>query len=259
MIKEIYTAALGMQSQITRLEVISNNIANSSTAGYKRASVFERNLIEVQNNFNFIPTDVEQKDPPTGSYFDFSNGAAENTNNPLDLLISGNGFFTLMDEDGNYFLTRAGNFQISDDGYIVSMDDKKLIGSDGPISLNKDIFARQSISGDTINNTISVAPTGEIFVNNNEIAKLSIVIPENFDALERASNSQFTIDEETTLIQINGDKLNIRQGWLEGSNVNIINEMVQMIELQRMYDAGSKVIQTNDGTLEKSINMGRFF
>jgi len=257
-IKEIYTAALGMQSQITRLEVAANNIANSSTAGFKRASVFERNLIEAKNNFENIPTDVEQNDPPTGSYYDFSRGEMQNTLNPLDLAIEGNGFFTLTDEEGKNFLTRAGNFRISDDGYIISMDGKKLMGADGAISLNKDTFSRRSNSGDNLNNTVSISPSGEVFVNNNEIARLSVVVPEDMNTLKRVSSSQFTVDEDAELTQLEGEKLNIRQGWLEGSNVNIVQEMVQMIELQRIYDAGSKVIQTNDSTLEKAIMSGRF-
>lgn len=258
MIKEIYTAALGMQSQITRLEVTANNIANSTTPGYKRVSIFEQGLIEATNNLSNIEGDVEQNDPPVGSYFDFSGGEMQRTANPLDLAIEGNGFFTLTDEEGKEYLTRAGNFQLSDDGTIISMDRKKLMGIDGPLSINKEFMSRSSVNEGSNSRNVWVTNSGEVFVNETEIGKISIKVPNDMKVLQRVSASQFTKPEDSELVEVEADKVNIRQGWLEGSNVNIVKEMVQMIELQRIYDAGSKVIQLNDQTLEKSISTGRF-
>jgi len=258
LIKEIYTAALGMQSQITRLETTANNIANAQTTGYKRMSIFERDLILAQDNLNNIEGDVEQDDPATGSYFDFSQGVMQITDNPLDLAIEGKGFFTLMDEDGKEYLTRGGSFRISEDGTILSMDGKKLKGSEGPISINREFFSRHSITADNTARSIRIGIAGEVFVNDSEVARISVVEPKDLNTLQRASASLFTLSEEAEKEELEMNKVTIRQGWLEGSNVNIVKEMVQMIELQRMYDAGSKVIQTNDNTIEKSIMTGRF-
>ncbi|MBX3045309.1 MAG: flagellar basal-body rod protein FlgF [Candidatus Kapabacteria bacterium] len=259
MVKEIFTAALGMQSQMTRLEVTANNIANASTPGYKRATVFERNLIEAGNNFQNIEGDVEQRDIPATQYYDFSQGDMRFTENPFDLAIEGDGFFTLTDEGDNKYLTRAGNFRLSGDGIITSMDGKKLMGADGPISLQREFFSRHAVTGDNTSRSIRIAQTGEVFVNDFEIGRIAVVIPEDMAKLERMENSLFKPIDDVELQEVESALTSIRQGWLEGSNVNIVQEMVQMIEIQRYYDVGSKIIQTNDNTLEKSIGLGRFY
>lgn len=259
MVKEIFTAALGMQSQVNRLEVVANNIANAQTAGFKRASVFERSLIEAQNNFENVEGDVELRDTPTTNYYDFSPGNMQFTSNPFDLAIEGDGFFTLTDDSNNKFLTRAGNFRLSDDGMIMSMDGKKLEGADGPISVQKEFFSRHAITGENTGLSIKISISGEIFVNDFEIGRISVSQPKDYTELERLPNSQFKLKEDAEIEELESGTVNIRQGWLEGSNVDIIQEMIQMIELQRTYDAGSKVLQTNDNTIEKSISQGRYY
>lgn len=258
MVKEIFTAALGMQSQVTRLEVVANNIANASTTGFKRASIFERNLIEAQNNFNNIEGDVELGDSPTGQYFDLSSGNMQLTDNTLDLAIEGNGFFALTDENNTKYLTRAGNFRLSDGGTIISMDGKKLEGTEGPISLQREFFSRHAVTGENKAQSIRISQAGDVFVNDFSVGKISIYEPDDMADLERVANSQFKVKDDSNINEVEANVSNIRQGWLEGSNVNVVQEMVQMIELQRTYDAGSKVIQANDATLEKSINQGRY-
>jgi len=92
MIKELYTAAMGMIPQQTRLEVIANNMANANTTGFKRDSVFERNLIDAKANLWNTPGDAEDDDPPIGKYTDFSSGSMQQTYNPLDIALNGDGF-----------------------------------------------------------------------------------------------------------------------------------------------------------------------
>lgn len=258
MVKEIFTAALGMQSNATRLEVVANNIANASTTGFKRASIFERNLIEAQNNFNNTEGDVELNDTISSQYYDFSPGNMQLTDNPLDLAIEGKGFFVLKDDDGKSFLTRAGNFRLSDDGIIISMDGKKLQGAEGPLSLQREFFSRHTVTGDNKAQSIRISQAGDVFVNDFQVGIISLVEPESFSDLERVQNSQFMLKDDKGVETLDPMISNIKQGWVEGSNVNVVQEMIQMIELQRMYDAGSKVIQTNDATLEKSISQGRY-
>ena len=107
MLKELFTASLGMMNSQTRLEVSANNLANASTTGFKRAEVFERNLLDARANLYNVKGDIEQNDPPIGSYYDFSNGAMEQTSNPLDIAIEGKGFFVVQDLEGKEFLTRS--------------------------------------------------------------------------------------------------------------------------------------------------------
>lgn len=259
MLKEFFTAALGMQNQQTRLEVTANNMANASTAGFKRASVFERNMIDARANFYNVKGDVEQNDPPVGSYYDFTDGAFQQTNNPLDIAIEGKGFFVVQNELGQDYLTRAGNFKLSTDGEILTMDGKKLMGESGAIKLDDEIMAEAQITKDNSLTNLRIAETGEVFVNDYEVGKLVIADVKNYESLQRVSNQDFMATETTDISFQNSDEIKIRQGWLEDSNVNIINEMIEMIELQRMFEAGSKVIQTNDGTLDKAIGLGRYY
>ncbi len=258
-LKELFTAALGMQNQQTRLEVTANNMANASTAGFKRASVFERNMIDARANFYNVKGDIEQNDPPVGSYYDFKDGAFQQTNNPLDMAIEGKGFFVVQNDIGQEYLTRAGNFRLSMDGEILTMDGKKLIGESGVIKLDNELMAEAQITKDNSLTNLRIAENGEVFVNDYEVGKLVVADVQNYESLQRVSNQDFLATETTQLEFVNSDEIKIRQGWLEDSNVNIVNEMIEMIELQRMFEAGSKVIQTNDGTLDKAIGLGRYY
>jgi len=258
MLKELYLAGLAMQNQQTRLETVANNLANASTVGYKRASVFERNIQDARANFYNVPGDLEQNDPPIGSYYDFSFGAFEKTDNPLDLAIDGRGFFLLKDSEGKDFLTRAGNFRLNEEGTIVAMDGKFLMSNEGPINLSKDYLRNKGITNENKELNIKIDDEGYIYVNELQLAKIKLVEVQNLNSLQRISNQQFILTENAYLDNLDNN-IKIKQGWLENSNVNLISEMVNMIELQRMYEAGSKVIQTNDGTLDKSIGLGRFY
>ena len=100
MLKEFYTAAAGMMTQQTRLEVSANNMANASTAGFRRQEVFVRNLIDARSNFYNVKGDLEQNDIPIGSYTDFELGAVQQTDNPMDVA---------MLDKSNFFVLRNGH------------------------------------------------------------------------------------------------------------------------------------------------------
>lgn len=259
MLKEFFTAALGMQNQHTRLEVTANNMANASTEGFKRASVFERNLIDARANFYNTPGDLEQNDPPIGSYFDMSAGAFTQTSNPFDLAIEGDGFFVVEDNEDKRYLTRSGNFQLSKEGDLVTTDGHKLMGLNGPINLSQELLSDPAITNDNRSANIRISERGEIYANDLEIGRIQIAQIQDEKTLQRVSGSNFFPTWEGEVDFLQDDEIRIRQGWLEESNVNIVQEMVTMIELQRMFEAGSKVIQTNDGTLDGAISLGRYY
>lgn len=259
MLKELYVAALGMQNQKTRLEVMANNMANASTAGFKRSSVFERNLQDSKANFNNVPGDVEQNDPPVGQYIDFSPGAFEQTSNKLDVALENEGFFVLQDDKGNEVLTRQGRFNLDTDGYIIATDGKKLLGTGGPLRVDDEFFTQKMTTEQKKSIEIKISQNGDIYANEIAIGSILTADVNDKDTLRQVSAADFVATKDTEIIYLEPDQNRMRQGWLENSNVNIISEMVSMIELQRMFEAGSKVIKTNEDTLGDSIQMGRYY
>ena len=260
MLKEIYTAAMGMIPQQTKLEVTANNIANANTTGFKREAVFERNLIDAKQNLNNVPGDVEQDDPPTGTYVDFSSGSFNQTDNPLDLAIENkNGFFVLQDEAGNLFYSKAGHFKLSTDGTIQAMDGKNLMGLKGYLSVSGEFMKSESGVNNSNALNLRIAENGDVFINELNIGTVQIAGVDNLDTLKKVSDNAFEAREDTNINVIPQEEVALRQGWLENSNVDVIKEMVSMIELQRAFEAGSKVIHANNETLEKSISLGRYY
>jgi flagellar basal-body rod protein FlgF len=259
MLREVYIAAQSMLNQQTRLEVTANNMANANSTGFKRGGIFERNLNKIEDNMNNVPGDVEQKDAPIGQYTDFSNGPYRHTGNPLDLAIDGEGYFTVMEPGGKEFLTRAGNFQLSQGGELITMDGKKLIGADGPVTITDKAFDNPFITGDKKSLNILITERGEIFANDTEVGKISMEKVDNPETLKRLNAGIFEKTEQTESEPVEPREVKVKQGWLEESNVKIVNEMVEMIELQRHFELGQKIVQVNDGTLENSIRMGRYY
>lgn len=259
MLKDLYTAALGMMPQQTRLEVISNNLANASTTGFKRDSVFERNLIDARANLYNVKGDAEQDDPPHGHYTDFKSGSMEQTDNPLDLAIAGNGFFVTQDEEGEQFLTRSGNFTISKDGYLQAKDGKFLMGQNGIINVSQEMALNSEGEANAKAVNIRINDSGELFVNDKSVANLLIANVGDLNQLEKVSNATFIDTGNADITFQTPEQTVVKQGWLESSNVDVVSEMVQMIELQRMYEAGSKVIHTSNTTLDNSIRLGRYY
>ena len=260
MLKEIYTAAMGMLPQQTKLEVTANNIANANTTGFKREAVFERNLLEAKQNLNNVPGDVEQDDAPLGTYVDFSKGSFNQTDNPLDLAIENqNGFFVLQDEAGNSFYSKAGHFKLSTDGTIQAMDGKSLMGLSGDLSVSGGFTKSESGVNNSKELNLRIAENGDVFLNDTNIGTVQVAGIDNPESLKKVSDNAFEAREDTIVNVIPQEEVALRQGWLENSNVDVIKEMVSMIELQRAFEAGSKVIQANNETLDKTITIGRYY
>ncbi len=259
MIKEIYTAALGILPEQTKLEVVANNLANANSIGFKREGVFEREVIEAKYNLVKNLGNAETKDLPIGTYTDFSVGKFEYTDNPLDIAIDyPNSFFQLEDDEGNQYLSRAGNFQLSKDGFIIARDGKYLLGNQGRLNVLRELIINSSTIEGNIAANIKITERGEVFVNQALIDKINIIRVEQPNSLEKINGIYFKPTNETQMEGLPYDLVLLRQGWVENSNVDVIREMVDLIELQRLFDLGTKVIQTNDSTLEQSIRIGRF-
>lgn len=259
MLKEIYTAALGMVPQQMKLEMTANNIANANTVGFKREGMFERSLLEARENLLNVQGSVEEEDLPMGRYFDFTQGAFQKTDSPFDIAIDGKGFFLLQDTDGNEYLSRAGHFTLSSDGHLVTPDGKSVMGSEGRL-LVRDLTAMDnSVANDDARPLeMRVQESGEVFVNENEVGKLTLVTVDDPQMLEKLSATDFKLKEDASYSIVDPETVRVKQGHLENSNVNIITEMVNMIQLQRSFEMGQKVISTNDSSLDRSLEVGRF-
>jgi flagellar basal-body rod protein FlgG len=260
MIKDLHTASLGLLNVQTRLEVTANNIANASTPAFKRTSVFERNLVDAKASLFNIQQQIERNDPPIGSYLDWTAGEYTMTGNALDIAIEGHGFFVCKNVDSVKTLTRSGSFLLNSEGYLVTQDGKFVVGIDEDAIHIPDYAVINDGDNPSTQRAvnITIAKTGEVKANDVQIGKLLVVECADYSQLTRISKQDFMPSYDVQIHQMNEDAINLKQGWLENSNVNIIEEMVAMIELQRAYETGSKVIQTADTTLERSINTSKF-
>ena len=255
MSQALWIAKTGLDAQQTRLSVIANNLANVSTTGFKESrAVFEDLLY--QNLRQVGGQSSEDTRLPSGLMLGtgsrvvatekiHSQGSIETTGNPLDLAIDGKGFFPVLLPDGTQGYTRDGSFMVSDQGQMVTASGYNLqpgitlpidtqsitIGVDGIVSVQTQGQATPSNVG-TIQLANFVNPTG------------LQPIGENLYVESAASGAA----QEGTPGQTGLGR--IRQSSLEGSNVNIVETMVSMIETQRAYEMNSKLIATADGMLQ---------
>ena len=282
MVRGIYTAASGMVAQRHRLDVIANNLANVDLAGYKGdLSVqkafpellirrlnddglyrFPRGYLETAPVVGKIGTGVEENE----TYTSFEQGPLKTTGNPLDVALTGEGFFVIRTPRGERY-TRNGSFTLGKEGMLVTKDGYPVIGEKGYIHLK--------------DNNFKITDQGQIFHNGEFETDPRRLVSEHensWENYELLDNLKIVRFEKTRFLKKQGNSLwdsteisgaprevavglrpKIETGTLEGSNVNAINEMVLMIEVNRAYEANQKTIQAEDLLLGKLINeIGKF-
>ena len=216
MYKGIYIAASGAVLMQTQLEMISQNLANANTAGYKKDTLaFKDYLLPAAAGAGPDGRDMSDY---SGSKTDMSNGTSVKTGNSLDISLEGDGFIAL---DGNRY-TRRGDFKKSGDGYLTTHDGIKVMGTGGPISLPED---STEISIDLEGKVSAMQPGNPLPT---EIDTIKIV---NFGpdaAPTKAGDGMYTFSGEGT-----PSTATVKQGYVETSNVDPIKEMVRMIETMR--------------------------
>jgi flagellar basal-body rod protein FlgG len=256
MINSLWISKTGMEAQQMQLDVISNNLANSSTTGFKRASaVFEdlmyQNLRQVGSN------STEQSQLPTGLQVglgvrtvatsrSFAQGNLQKTSNNLDVAIQGNGFFQVTMPDGTTNYTRDGSFQVNAQGQLVTATGLP-IANGITVPANATSVA---IGGDgTVTAQIpgSVTPQGI-----GTIALASFINPAGLDPKGQNLYAESPASGQPNAGTPGADGLgSLMQGFVETSNVNVVQELVTMIQTQRAYEMNSKAIQTSDQMLQK--------
>ena len=235
MIKGIYTAARGLNIGFKNMGVVANNLANLNTTGYKRELPFSEMLDQMNNS------QVRQ-------FTDYQQGEMVHTDNPLDIALVGDGFFTVETENGETQFTKNGKFMLSEDGFLITTTGQKVMGENGEINLNE--YKTQE------NQQITITKNGEIKVGNTEVDSLLISKIEDKNNLKKVGGSSFILehgDYETA----EEDEFEVAQGFLENSNVNPVIEMESMIQKTKDYETSQKIIQSIDKSLEESNEMGR--
>ena len=245
MLKGFYNLTSGMLSQGRRLDVVANNMTNISTAGYKAEQYTDRTFDEVMVSRigNIIKSPYQTMETyqshilaPDHLYTDFTQGAPEETNLPLDFCIQGEGFFAIQTEDGVAY-TRAGSFTLDNDGYLCLSELGRVLDREGnPIQLPTD-----RLDADAEGNLLTEG--GEY------LATLGVYMFEDNQALERTPYGLFTGQGA----QLNEDVV-IHHKQVERSNVNMVKEMVNMMSTQRTLQSAAQMSKIYDEVIKRVVN-----
>ncbi len=238
MIQGIYTAAMGMTPLMQKQEQIANNLANINTTGFKQSGLFTKTYQKYLANDQRQPfADIQMK--PDEVYIDYSEGPMKPTSNQLDFAIHGSGFFAIMTAEGEQY-TRNGNFAVNPDGLLVTSDGSRVMSNDGYLRLDP-------------HKQVTVTDKGAITQDGELRGYLKIVDFEKPYNMIRSGESRMRpLDPETKPRASSGYAVN--QGYLEGSNVSIVKNMVGMISAYRTFESDQKALHAQDETLEKAVN-----
>jgi flagellar basal-body rod protein FlgF len=246
MIRGIYTAAAGLATATLRLGVVSNNVANAATPGYKQDILPE----EVGKPLELLRWAVDRDGKPVGSItlgprsglseLDLSSGPMQATDNPLDLAIAGTGFFAVQGADGETRYTRDGGFMLDVDGSLRSRSGAAVLGEDGqPIVLGQ--------------GQVDVASDGTVLIDGAPAARLQMVEFAPGQQLIKQGQGLFAPEPGAPAPQA-ATNSQLYQGYLEGSNVDMTESMVATMNLVRAYGANQHLLQIQDETLQKAVS-----
>jgi flagellar basal-body rod protein FlgG len=259
MLRCLYTAATGMEAQQTRMDVISNNLANASTTGFKKVRAeFEDLLSDTIRGGGAAgprggapaPLQVGLGVRNVSTSRTLGQGDLATTNNPLDLAIQGSGFFRIQQANGDYAYTRAGNFRVDATGRIVTQA--------GDV-VDPGLTVPPEATGITVgaDGTVSATVAGK--TDASQLGQLQVFTFTNPAGLAAAGGNLLTqtVSSGEPVQAKPGDQGagTIAQGVLEGSNVKAVDEMIDMIACQRAYELNSKTVTTADQMLQRLTNI----
>ncbi len=260
MLRALYSASSGMESQQTQLDVISNNLANISTTGFKKSKAEFQDLLYQTTSApgadagggNQVPTGVQigHGSRLVSTAKVFTNGELKQTGERLDLAIEGDGFFEVQMPDGSKAYTRDGNLKTGPDGRILTSTGLPLQGGFQPIP-----------AGST---NVSIASTGEVSISGsagNSSFRMQLVRFANPAGLSSLGRNLYAETPASGAAEIGSPGESgfgtVQQGALEMSNVKVVEEMVNLIVAQRAYEVNSKAVQAADEMLQMSNNIRR--
>lgn len=261
MVKGLYTAYTGMINQQNRMDVLTNNLANSATNGFKKegstSQSFDEELaIKIKDTSAYgLPValgDVSLGVKVGECYTDYGQGSFRVTDNVYDMAIDGDGFFAISftNKAGETSVkyTRDGAFTVNREGYLMTKDGDFVLnqaaaqagnpGQAGYIQVNPNL-------------PLVVDENGYYYQNDQLLGQIGLVDFADYNFLEKYGENMYDLAAGG---QVQPSEAQITQGTLEMSNVNVVSEMVEMINITRAYEANQKIIQTIDGTLDKAVN-----
>lgn len=241
MIRGLYTGASGMIAESMRTDVISNNLANANTAGFKKDVAVTKDFASM-----LITRINDGADAPVGGVgvgvtvdevaTNQSAGMMRNTGNDFDMAIEGKGFFAVQTPQGVRY-TRNGTFAKNIKGELITQDGYQVLGQDGPIRIQ--------------GAKMTVSDGGQVSVDNQLVGTLQVVEFADEKKLTKEGASLFVAPAGQTGKSATGG---VRQGSLEMSNVNVVGEMVNLISNYRAYEINGKVVQAHDHLMDKAVN-----
>lgn len=252
MLKGLYTAYTGLANEQNRMDILTNNLANASTVGYKKEGATSQAFDDILSYKIKDASESPNNAKPMGTlnmgvkigenYTDYSQGSFRVTGNTYDLALAGEGFFEIeftnkKDEVSTKY-TRDGSFTLDKDGYLVNADGDYVMGTRGRIKL------------DPLKET-KIDDNGMISQNGVTVAALRIVDFPDYDILEKYGENYYQPVEEVRPPLANAT---VKSGYLEMSNVQVVSEMVNLISITRAYESNQKIMQTYDNSLEIAVN-----
>jgi flagellar basal-body rod protein FlgF len=241
----IYTAMTGAKHTLEQQATTSHNLANATTTGF-RAQIDQFRAVPVQGAI--LPTRAFVVDATTGS--DFRSGAIQHTGRELDVAVQGEGWLAVQAPDGSEAYTRDGSLKMDENGLLLTRDGLTVLGDGGPLSIPPGSSLAVARDG-----TISLLPDGSAATGLTTIGRLKLVKPPEGD-LVRGDDGLFRLKS--------GDpapadpNVSLLSGALESSNVNVVDEMVNMITLARQFDMQVKLLEnaeTNDSKASQMLAM----
>ncbi len=262
MIRSLWSAATGMQAQALNIDVISNNLANVGTSGFKKSRADFQDLLYQTLRSPGVSSSVDTEVPtgiqvghgvrPAATHKMFTQGEFSHTQNQMDMAIEGSGFFQVIQPNGETAYTRAGTFKIDGSGRVVTSDGFPM---EPELTLPADAL---SIAIGT-DGTVSVLLAGEnqpSEIGNIELA--NFINPAGLRSIGRNLFLPSAASGDATVGIPGEDGFGtLAQGYLELSNVSVVDEMVNMIVAQRAYETNSKTVQASDEMLQTATNLRR--
>lgn len=261
MVKGLYTAYTGMIEEQRRMDVMTNNLANSNTTGYKKEGTVNQSFddqlaIKIKDTSEILPArrlgDVNLGVKVGETYRDYSQGSFYVTDNTYDVALDGNGFFAIefRSKNGQTSIkyTRDGNFTVDRNGYLMTKDGDYVLNANG--AANSAGGQANYVRVDP-NQDVRIEADGTVYQDDNPVGRIGVVDFADYNYLEKYGENLYDVAAGGQLIASNA---RVEQGCLEMSNVNIVSEMVSMITITRAYEANQKIITTIDDTLDKAVN-----
>jgi flagellar basal-body rod protein FlgF/flagellar basal-body rod protein FlgG len=241
----LYTSAAGAGALNHKVEVLSNNLANVNTVGFKRelAILQARESESIERGLTSRGTgslnDVGGGVRMNQTFTDFAPGTMQLTQIPTDLAIDSKNTFFMVDHDGQKVLTRAGNFHISNEGKLVTASGDPVLSSDG-----SEIQVDPSLP-------FRFVPGG-VLEQAGDRTELALIKPKDVSRLQKAGENYFQLEKQSEMTP--ADDRNVKIGYLEMSGVNPVDEMVELITASRAYEANVRIIQQHDTATSELIS-----